>query len=60
MDKFKKALKIQKAFSIYIVKSITEKSDFQELKTMFAKIDTNHDGRLTKDELIVGILFISI
>ena len=57
---FKKSVKIQKAFSIFIVKQMQEKSDFAELKTLFKSIDKNGDGKLSRDELISGMNIIQL
>ncbi len=58
MMSFKKSVKIQKAFSIFIVKQMQEKSDFAELKSLFKSIDKNGDGKLSRDELISGTTII--
>jgi hypothetical protein len=37
-----------------IVKQVPEKGEFDELKCMFKNIDKNGDGKLSKEELIIG------
>jgi len=36
------------------VKLLQEKTDYEDLKTMFKSIDKNGDGRLSKEEIIAG------
>jgi len=48
--------KLQQAALAYIVHNLTKKEDLEEMRKAFVEFDTNGDGKLTKDELINGLL----
>ena len=45
---------------MFIVKQVQEKGEFDELKLMFKNIDKNGDGKLSKEELIIGMRIKSV
>jgi calcium-dependent protein kinase len=48
--------KLQQATLAFIVHNMTKKEDTDELRKCFMEFDENGDGRLTKDELMKGLL----
>lgn len=46
--------KLQQATLSFIVNQMTSKEEISELEKVFKKLDTNSDGKLSKDELLAG------
>lgn len=53
---FRAEKKLQQAALAFIVHNLAKKEDIKELKNVFLAFDLNGDGRLTKDELIQGMM----
>ena len=53
---FNAGQKLQQATLAYIVHNLTKKEDLEEMRKAFTEFDSNGDGKLTKDELINGLL----
>lgn len=58
LKKYSATQKLQQATLAYIVHNLTKKEDTDNLRSVFIHFDDNGDGRLTKDELIKGLMSI--
>ena len=54
LKKFKAKQKMQQAALGYIIAQMATKEDTKDLDEAFKKIDSNHDGKLSLDELLEG------
>jgi len=54
LRKFQTNQKMQQACIKYIVHNMVKKEEVEEYRRIFTKFDINHDGRLSKEELIEG------
>ena len=54
LKKYKADQKMQQAALGFIVTQLATKEDTEDLDAVFKKIDKNHDGKLTLDELMEG------
>jgi len=53
---FKTGQKLQQATLAYIVHNLTKREDLEEMRKAFIEFDSNGDGKLTREELINGLL----
>jgi calcium-dependent protein kinase len=51
---FKYTTKLQQATWVYLVTFMTTKSEQKQLMQVFKNLDTNHDGQLSREELVSG------
>lgn len=54
LKSFTASKKLEEATLSYIINFLIDKEEMAELKSIFIKLDTNNDGCLTKDEIIIG------
>ena len=60
MRSFKIESKFQEAAWIFIVNNLTTNEEREELLRTFEALDLNHDGLLSKEELIKGFRLLNI
>jgi calcium-dependent protein kinase len=51
---FRAEKKLQEATLVFIVNQLTSKEEIVELKKIFIELDTNHDGKLSFQEIVDG------
>jgi calcium-dependent protein kinase len=59
ITEFRAEQKLQQATLAYLIHNLTTSEEIQDLKEVFMYFDTNHDGRLTKEEFLNGLTRIS-
>ena len=46
------------AILTFIITNIITHDEIKELQALFKKLDTNQDGKLSREELLIGQLFL--
>jgi len=54
LKNFRVERKLQNASLMYIATQLLSKEDTEEMQKIFEKFDINHDGKLSREELIKG------